>query len=470
MIVSIMAMTNDRLSVTSDSVKSLEVAIEAFPDDLQACGLNLGDLDLTDAGYAEEIVILDKEGDICQATTIEWTSRTKHVFVLTEAGKPVYSRHGDEENLVTLFGVMQAMVSFVEDSGDVLQCIKAGDTSIVFLHKSPLILCCSSKDNHSYDQIMLLLNYVFDQIISVTTASRLYKAFDQRSNFDPRNLLAGSERLLDSLVEYCESSFDVMLQSVKCLPLMSVDRDCITQTIVQCCSKVENLVFAVLIAKGELVTLVRLQKTVFHPADLHLVLNLVNSTESFKGIEGWTPICLPHFDQSGYLHAYVSYLAEDCQACLVLFTVNRDSFYVLSEVKQRITEKLRRHNLFECINSSMSSGGFLVCQTGVAELRHFIYNSKFNAQYTTPFPGPPYPKQRLLQLYMQIQKHARNRIVCMSTSTEVVLGLFTPAYDLYAVFEPMTTKAVLAAAIPTITKFVKREEDWLFIANAATFS
>lgn len=68
--------------------------------------------------------------------------------------------------------------------------------------------------------------------------------------------------------------------------------------------------------------------------DLHIVQNLVDSSESLKTAESWTPICLPKFDSSGYMHGHVSYLAEDCQACLLLLTVDRDVFFVLSEAKQ----------------------------------------------------------------------------------------------------------------------------------------
>lgn len=41
---------------------------------------------------------------------------------------------------------------------------------------------------------------------------------------------------------------------------------------------------------------------------------------------------------SGFLHAHVSYLSDDCQACLLLLTVDHDLFFVLSEAKQRIVE------------------------------------------------------------------------------------------------------------------------------------
>ena len=58
----------------------------------------------------------------------------------------------------------------------------------------------------------------------------------------------------------------------------------------------QDLVFAVMIAHGQLVTLVRMKKYFLHPMDLHLVINLINASESFKAAESWTPICLPKFD------------------------------------------------------------------------------------------------------------------------------------------------------------------------------
>lgn len=114
------------------------------------------------------------------------------------------------------------------------------------------------------------------------------------------------------------------------------------------------------------------------PADMHLILNLVSSSQSFRTAEGWTPICLPNLDPrslnsnykqiflfslnvsrknkvivillnrnynlriffvlSGYLQAHVSYLSEDCEACLVLLTVDRELFFQLSEAKLKIVE------------------------------------------------------------------------------------------------------------------------------------
>lgn len=68
------------------------------------------------------------------------------------------------------------------------------------------------------------------------------------------------------------------------------------------------------------------------------MFNLVECTESFKTAESWTPICLPKFDSDGYLYAHISYLSDNCQACLLLLSVEKDAFYQLSEAKKKITD------------------------------------------------------------------------------------------------------------------------------------
>ena len=50
-----------------------------------------------------------------------WPVHRKHVFILSRSGKPVYARYGCEEKLVGLFGIMQALISIVEDGNDVLR-------------------------------------------------------------------------------------------------------------------------------------------------------------------------------------------------------------------------------------------------------------------------------------------------------------------------------------------------------------
>lgn len=70
-----------------------------------------------------QAIVREKEEDV---TSEMWRSHKKHVFVLSEAGKPIYTRYGSEEALSTTMGVMMALVSFVEADKNVILSIHAG--------------------------------------------------------------------------------------------------------------------------------------------------------------------------------------------------------------------------------------------------------------------------------------------------------------------------------------------------------
>ena len=231
-----------------------------------------------------------------------WSNKLKHFFILSEAGKPIYSRHGDEDQLASLMAVMQATVSFVQDMGDNIRAIRSKGTTIVFLNRKPLILVGVTHMLENVTQLIVQMTYMYHQVLSVMTQSQLTRIFDQKKGYDLRKMIAGSERLLDSLaLSMEEDPAPYMLSAVQVLPMPSSLRDNVSSMIKQYCSKAQNVVFALLIANNRLITLVRMKKYYIHPADLHLIFNLVNSSESFKLSESWTPICLPKFD-SRYIY------------------------------------------------------------------------------------------------------------------------------------------------------------------------
>ena len=59
----------------------------------------------------------DEEGP----DSASWALHRKHIFVLSSAGKPIFSRFGDESLLAPLAGVLQALISFVSESGDTIR-------------------------------------------------------------------------------------------------------------------------------------------------------------------------------------------------------------------------------------------------------------------------------------------------------------------------------------------------------------
>jgi len=70
--------------------------------------------------------------------------------------------------------------------------------------------------------------------------------------------------------------------------------------------------------------------------DLELVINFIKSSPSLTNNESWVPLCLPEFNDRGYLYAYICYLIED--VCLVLLSTNqsKEKFFEFSNAKNTI--------------------------------------------------------------------------------------------------------------------------------------
>ena len=68
----------------------------------------------------------------------------------------------------------------------------------------------------------------------------------------------------------------------------------------------QNVVFGVVLTGLQVVCVVRLKGVVLHPADLHLLCNLVYATDSLRASEHWMPICLPRFDPKSVSSPYIT--------------------------------------------------------------------------------------------------------------------------------------------------------------------
>lgn len=402
--------------------------------------------------------------------------------MLSEAGKPIYTLCGDEDNdqTVALCGVMQALVSYVADNDDSIRSIRMADTAIVFLVRSPLILVGTCRPHRlTTQQLTVQLTYIYNQILSIVTLNQLNKIFEQKRNYDLRKMLAGSERLINHLSTSMDTDPAFFLSAVRCLPLAPNVRDVVSESIIRYCGgkKGKKVVFSVVMARNQLITLVRMKNHFIHPADLHLIFNLVNATESFKDSESWTPICLPKFESSGFLHAHVSYISEDI--CLVLLSVDRNAFFELSEARVKILERLERHNIITAIKTSLDTSEYDCESLDLPEIRYFLYKSRTSAQFTSPVPALCYrsnPQQinRLHSRFLTIQNRflvaSRPVKLCyFSTSNETILGWITQSFELFAVLPSTMAKITVLTAVNKLLRWIKKEEERFFILTAPTF-
>ncbi|XP_039468275.1 vacuolar fusion protein MON1 homolog B isoform X1 [Oreochromis aureus] len=419
-------------------------------------------------------------------TADSWRQHRKHVFVLSEAGKPIYSRYGSEEALSSTMGVMMALVSFVQSGDNIIRSVYSDEHTVVFLQKGPLVLVCVSSSRQSEQQLQGELLYVYYQIISMLTQASISRIFEHKKNYDLRRLLAGSEKILDGLLNLVDSDPSFLLSAVHCLPLASSLRDSLSQILQKAITP--NLVFSILIAKNQLLTIVQ-EKTVIEdsrlePADVHLLLNLIGASSAFQAGEIWTPICLPLFNPDCYFYAYISYLdPPECTVCLLLLSTDKEAFYSVAECKRKIEEAMMAQNSLSLI---AKAGTYSVSQVGVSDLRHFMYkpfdvpdNYRQLTQFTSPEMEAPYSseeeKMRLLDLYryMHGRIHSTSRplkLIYHVAERETLLAWVTSKFELYTCFSPLVTKACAITAITKLLRWIKKEEDRLFIRYPPKYS
>ncbi|XP_068104892.1 vacuolar fusion protein MON1 homolog B-like [Hyperolius riggenbachi] len=426
-----------------------------------------------------------REDDV---TAESWRTRRRHVFVLSEAGKPIYSRYGNEEALSSTMGVMMALVSFVQSGNNSIRSIHSENQKVVFLQQGPLVLVSVSRGPQSEEQLRRELQYVYYQIISMLTQASVARIFERKKNYDLRRLLAGSEKILDSLLDLLDTDPGFLLGAVRCLTLPNSLRDSLSSILTKAITP--NLVFSILVADHQLVTVVQERAVIedcrLDPADLHLLLNLISASSAFQAGEIWTPICLPRFNPDGYFYAYISYLDPQCTVCLVLLSTDKESFYAVSGCKRKIQEAMEAQNSLQTLSNAMQSRSYSVSLVGVPELLHFVYKPmdipepyRQLPQFTSPEPDGPYSseeeRQRLFDLYRYLHCRIHSttrplRLIYHVAEKETMLAWVTSKFELYTSFSSLVTKVGAINVITKLLRWIKREEDRLFIRYPPKYS
>ncbi|KAF0034802.1 hypothetical protein F2P81_012560 [Scophthalmus maximus] len=468
----------------SDSGEFVVTVLAKAKLEEQGIGVKGRSSPLLEAGTQEcPAFISHRDEDV---TGDSWRQHRKHVFVLSEAGKPIYSRYGSEEALSSTMGVMMALVSFVQSGDNIIRSVYSEQHIVVFLQKGPLVLVCVSSSRQSEEQLRGELLYVYYQIISMLTQASISRIFEHKKNYDLRRLLAGSEKILDGLLNLVDSDPSFLLAAIHCLPLASSLRDSLSHILQKAITP--NLVFSILVAKNQLLTIVQektvIEDTRLEPTDVHLLLNLIGASSAFQAGEIWTPICLPLFNPDCYFYAYISYLdPPECTVCLLLLSTDKEAFYAVAECKRKIEEAMVAQNSLSLIAKAQS---YSVSQVGVSDLRHFMYKPfdvpdtyRQLTQFTSPEMEAPYSseeeKMRLLDLYrfMHSRIHSTSRplkLIYHVAERETLLAWVTSKFELYTCFSPLVTKACAITAITKLLRWIKKEEDRLFIRYPPKYS
>jgi vacuolar fusion protein MON1 len=158
----------------------------------------------------------------------------KHIFILSSAGKPIFSRHGDEQELVTTFGLLQAIISIVQDSGDSIKCIRSKRRKIVYFLRGSLYFVAISSTNEPEAVLSSQLEFMYSQILLVLTA-RVHDILENNSSRDLRDLLGPeTTRILHASCKNDMTSPYISFQCMRSFPMLSDLRKDINQALLEC--------------------------------------------------------------------------------------------------------------------------------------------------------------------------------------------------------------------------------------------
>lgn len=445
--------------------------------------VSFSESELTEVDQEENLEVKSEFDE--DALLAELARREFTVFLLSEAGKPIFASCGSEEQLCSLAALVQAFVMTVESWGDSLERLRSPRVHICFLHRSPLILAIVSRSAfHLEDQLDIL----YKQVLSILCRTQLVSVFQKKGpNFDLRLLLKGADRHLNEIVRSYRSDTAAFLRSVRVFPMVLSEREFIANSIASSVAnaKVTNVIMGLVIAHRQLVAVVRMKGIALHPLDFHILVNLVECNPSFRNADNWIPICLPHFTDTGFVHAFVSYLWEGSPACLILLSVERSAFDALRAVSNSMVKKLLSSRSHAALQTTLENPPtFDIDTVKLPDVWHFVYKNRCTSQLCSSQLRIPYVSQeerrRLMNHYKEMVgfsakafavKHLGSTVkhLLVTRNDNCLFTTMTADYELHCVLSPFVSRNSALSQSEQLLRLLKKDESRFFISSSIYF-
>lgn len=310
---------------------------------------------------------------------------------MSESGKPIYSRYGEEEAVSSFFATVSAVIHKVQsyyvlvaerEQVNQLKRVSCNGFDCTFVKKMNLIYMClvntrvaedgeefidekyhkqqlntlygssmsksgSSSQNSQHHHpnnfqitqkrkvkesstfIRRQIEYLHLQFISLVT-SNVNAQLTKKPNLDIKTSIAGLERTMDMMCDISQISPSIFLQAFQ--PLRMPDQ---TRKLIEKCVE-SNLpkTFAcgMLVSSMNPISIFTDPEQVadLKPEDIQVLMNYVYANPSMKnGGETWTPICIPGISEQFILHVYTKYFTINFG--IIIVCTDPNTFYECKE-------------------------------------------------------------------------------------------------------------------------------------------
>ena len=411
-------------------------------------------------------------GEPTAVVTEGWESdERKHIFILSSSGKPIFSRYGDEQALVATFGLLQAIVSIVQDQGDSIHCIKAGQRRIVYFIRQSLYFISISSTGEPEVVLAKQLEFMYNQVL-LTLTNKVHTVLTQNSSKDLRDLLGcDTTRLMQSACSGDLTPTCIAFESARGYVIEVTELREELLTSLRECVEMSGAALGLILCADALVAYApnSAMSLNLQVSDVLLLTHFVENSASLRSHDQhWVPLCLPQFNPGAFLQAYVCDLRVNSQVIeenrhidlsLVLISSSSDAsmFKELHAGREALEQALVAPSVAPRLLATLDQQSTALTKyLGPAMCLHFLYKlrpavaagqkSAIPAQcLSTPMDFPINNEDSQEKIWLQYQRLG----VCLRKGTSLaectlVHGMQQPTLETPAV----STTAGAAAASP----------------------
>ena len=474
-----------------------------------------------------EVDELKAQGNSEESLMLAWSLKLKHFFILSSAGKPIWSRHGDDELISNSIGVIQTIIAFYQGSQDTLKSFTAGNARFCIVSKGHLFLVAVSRMGENDTQLRSQLEALYMQILSTLTLTKMEKMFLNRPSTDLRRPLQGTEKLLSALADgFTRGSPSTLLSALECLRMKKTHRMSLNNCFLK--ARAASLLYGLLVTDtGQLVSVLRPKKHSLHPGDLQIIFNMLFEAKGIRagGGESWVPLCLPGFNNTGFVYMYVSFLDIGLPGsppqspqqgvrelspspirgrppppqltpqgfCLVLISAQPDSFDGLKTMRDAVVtsvtgttspnpdrQRQQPSSLLQPLRNAIANPRLSISTIAPGTpLIHFLYKSRLHVQFVMPETSAQvatalswrYLMKRYSMLHSAVHSRGggRNKMLHLRGRSAMSGAWATQDFEIYAIAEGSASRQSVAKGMEMVVKWCKKEEERLFVVGGAVF-
>ena len=353
----------------SETIKVIDDEINIQVND-QNNNINVFPQDFTDDKIRCNVLTLKLIAKTKRNTDIkyeEFFTKKRHFLIMTDGGKPVYSRYGDEVENNSIFATISAMITkftifnSTESFKEELNVITNKKNKIVFIKKGQLIyIALSKKVDDTVSLLHSQLEFLYNQLMSLLTSGLYEKLEDNPSKVS--SAMEGTEHLFEQMIQYSSNSFISIFNSYQIMNFQnfSESRDKLNKILEE---NKGNALYCILMTPYEIITFTHSNQIVVQASDLILIQNLIYCTEMLRTQESYVPICLPGVSDQGFLNLYSHFSEENIgiifitenvdPACFTEFQKKYKDIYdrILEGYSEKILQCMRKNNNMKGENS-----------------------------------------------------------------------------------------------------------------------